>query len=73
VAQRKAIQIRELFDGLPLVPGIKLLLSHSRSEPELAAVLAPLAPLATDQQITLFRRQAALRRGHANISDEVVP
>src|SRR5215472_2016686 len=38
-----AVTIRKLFDGRPLVPGIKALLAHIHGDPALARVLPPLA------------------------------
>jgi 4-hydroxy-tetrahydrodipicolinate synthase len=38
-----AVRIRSLFDGKPLVPGIKALLSHIHGDPAWARVMAPLA------------------------------
>ena len=39
-----AVSIRSLFDGLPLVPGIKALLAHIHGDPRLAETMPPLAP-----------------------------
>ena len=39
-----AVTIRKLFDGKPLVSGIKSLLSHIHGDPALARVKPPLAP-----------------------------
>jgi 4-hydroxy-tetrahydrodipicolinate synthase len=39
----EAVAIRKLFDGKPLVPGIKALLAHIHSEPQWARVEPPLA------------------------------
>jgi len=38
-----AVAIRKLFDGRPLVPGVKALLAHIHGDPALARVLPPLA------------------------------
>jgi 4-hydroxy-tetrahydrodipicolinate synthase len=40
-----AVTIRKLFDGKPLVSGVKALLAHIHSDPALARVKPPLAPL----------------------------
>jgi 4-hydroxy-tetrahydrodipicolinate synthase len=40
-----AVTIRKLFDGKPLVPGVKALLAHIHGDPALARVKPPLAPL----------------------------
>jgi 4-hydroxy-tetrahydrodipicolinate synthase len=39
-----AVAIRKLFDGRPLVPGVKALLAHIHRDAALARVLPPLAP-----------------------------
>ena len=39
-----AVTIRKLFDGRPLVSGVKSLLSHIHADPALARVKPPLAP-----------------------------
>jgi 4-hydroxy-tetrahydrodipicolinate synthase len=40
-----AVMIRKLFDGKPLVSGVKALLAHIHGDPALARVKPPLAPL----------------------------
>ena len=40
-----AVAVRKLFDGKPLVSGVKALLAHIHSDPALARVKPPLAPL----------------------------
>jgi 4-hydroxy-tetrahydrodipicolinate synthase len=42
-ALARAVTIRKLFDGLPLIPGIKELLAHMHNDPGLAAVMPPLS------------------------------
>jgi 4-hydroxy-tetrahydrodipicolinate synthase len=42
-ALSEAVAIRKLFDGKPLVPGIKALLAHIHGEPQWARVEPPLA------------------------------
>jgi 4-hydroxy-tetrahydrodipicolinate synthase len=39
----KAVTIRKLFDGLPLISGIKVLLAHMHGDSSLAAVMPPLS------------------------------
>jgi len=39
-----AVTIRKLFDGRPLVPGVKALLAHIHGDAALARVMPPLAP-----------------------------
>ncbi|MET0867270.1 MAG: dihydrodipicolinate synthase family protein [Pseudorhodoplanes sp.] len=49
-AHEKAVAIRSLFDGKPLVSGIKALLAHIHGDPALAAMKPPLAaPSAADR------------------------
>jgi 4-hydroxy-tetrahydrodipicolinate synthase len=60
VAWRKAVAIRQAFDGLPMVPAVKYVLSRTRREPELAAVLPPLVKLPVAQQGIIHARQQAL-------------
>ncbi len=46
----QAVAIRKLFDGKPLVSGVKALLAHIHGDPALARVKPPLAPFsATDR------------------------
>ena len=48
-----AITVRKLFDGKPLVPGVKSLLAHIHGDPALARVKPPLAPYAAaDRTVT---------------------
>ncbi len=50
VASEQAVTIRNLFNGKPLVSGIKALLAHIHADPALAAVKPPLAePSAADR------------------------
>lgn len=43
-AHAAAVAIRQLFDGKPLVPGVKALLAHIHGDPALARVKPPLVP-----------------------------
>jgi len=52
-ALTKAVAIRKIFDGLPLVPGVKAVLAHIHRDPELATVLPPLASLSTAEARTV--------------------
>ena len=50
VASEQAVTIRNLFNGKPLVSGIKALLAHIHADPAMAAVKPPLAePSAADR------------------------
>src|SRR5262249_39189216 len=44
VALDAAVTIRKLFDGKPLVSGVKALLAHIHGDPAWARVMPPLAP-----------------------------
>jgi 4-hydroxy-tetrahydrodipicolinate synthase len=51
-ALEAAVLIRKLFDGKPLVSGVKSLLAHINGDPALAQVKPPLAPLsAADRNV----------------------
>jgi 4-hydroxy-tetrahydrodipicolinate synthase len=55
-ALAQAVSIRRIFDGLPLVPGIKTLLADLTGDPELANMMAPLcAPNSAQSQEILDR------------------
>lgn len=58
-ALAKAVAVRAVFDGLPLIPGIKWLLADMHGEPALAATKPPLSPLTEVQIATLRERHAA--------------
>jgi len=45
-----AVAIRKLFDGKPLVSGVKALLAHIHGDPALSRVKPPLAPLSAADQ-----------------------
>jgi 4-hydroxy-tetrahydrodipicolinate synthase len=45
MALGQAVAIRKLFDGKPLVPGVKALLAHLHGEPQWACVAPPLSAL----------------------------
>jgi len=53
-ALEAAVAIRKLFDGRPLVPGVKTLLAHIHADPAWAKVMPPLAAfLAPDRAAVL--------------------
>ncbi|MGE4063105.1 MAG: dihydrodipicolinate synthase family protein [Rhodospirillaceae bacterium] len=45
-ALAKAVAVRKLFDGLPLIAGIKTLLAHIHGDPALENLMPPLTPVA---------------------------
>ena len=59
-----AVTIRKLFDGRPLVPGVKALLAHIHGDAALARVMPPLAPFsaADTAGVTAGYDQARARR-----------
>ena len=57
-----AVSIRGLFDGLPLVPGVKALLAHIHGDAGLAGVLPPLAPLEPAVSENIVSRYEILRQ-----------
>jgi 4-hydroxy-tetrahydrodipicolinate synthase len=52
-ALAEAVAIRKLFDGKPLVPGIKALLAHIHGDPQWARVEPPLAEFPAAQRATV--------------------
>ncbi len=49
-----AVAIRKLFDGKPLVSGVKALLAHIHGDPALARVKPPLAPFSAADRAAVF-------------------
>lgn len=61
-ALASAVAIRRIFDGHPLVPGVKAVLAHRHGDGDLARTMPPLASLASDVVRTLSAQYDALRR-----------
>jgi len=59
-ALARAVAFRAIFDGLPLVPGVKAMVTHLTADPAQARVLPPLAPLTPAQTAELLARYSAL-------------
>jgi 4-hydroxy-tetrahydrodipicolinate synthase len=59
-ALSRAIAIRGIFDGQPLVPGVKLLLGDIHGHPGLARVMPPLCALDDAQAQIIRMRRAAI-------------
>ena len=55
-ALRRAVAVRAIFDGLPLVPGIKHVLSIRMGDPAWREVVAPLSGLRAEEAATLETR-----------------
>jgi 4-hydroxy-tetrahydrodipicolinate synthase len=59
-ALARASAIRALFDGKPLVAGVKALLAHLFDDEALASVLPPLQPWSREDRVRLIEAYAAL-------------
>jgi 4-hydroxy-tetrahydrodipicolinate synthase len=44
-ALARAVTVRKLFEGLPLIAGVKCVLAHAHGDPALEAVMPPLSPV----------------------------
>ena len=56
-----AVTIRKLFDGKPLVPGVKALLAHIHGEPSLSQVRPPLVPFSAADRASVIAGHDAVR------------
>jgi 4-hydroxy-tetrahydrodipicolinate synthase len=56
-----AVTVRKLFDGKPLVSGVKALLAHIHGDPALARVKPPLAPLSAADRAAVTAGYDAVR------------
>jgi len=61
VAHAQAVKIRQLFDGKPLVPGIKALLAHIHGEPKWARPVPPLSPFPAADRAAVVAGYDAVR------------
>lgn len=59
-ALARAIETRKIFDGLPLIPGIKYLLSVIHADPRLAVVRPPLVAVSSHEAQTIRARFGAI-------------
>ena len=64
-AQASANAIRALFDGKPLVAGVKAVLSHICQDPALATVRPPLVAATADETDALIAGYENVRNGHS--------
>jgi 4-hydroxy-tetrahydrodipicolinate synthase len=48
-ALARAVAVRRLFEGFPIIPAIKYLLAETFGDPQLAQVMPPLAPLTPEE------------------------
>jgi 4-hydroxy-tetrahydrodipicolinate synthase len=60
-ALEAAVAVRKLFDGKPLVSGVKALLAHIHGDPALARVRPPLAPLSAADRTAVTAGYDAVR------------
>ena len=60
-ALEAAVKIRKLFDGKPLVSGVKALLAHIHGDAGLARVRPPLAPLSAADRASVIAGHDAVR------------
>jgi 4-hydroxy-tetrahydrodipicolinate synthase len=60
-ALSEAVAIRNLFDGKPLVPGVKALLAHIHGEPHWARVEPPLSAFAAADRAAVISGYQAVR------------
>jgi 4-hydroxy-tetrahydrodipicolinate synthase len=56
-----AVAIRKLFDGKPLVSGVKALLAHIHGDADLARVKPPLAPISAADRASVIAGHDAVR------------
>jgi 4-hydroxy-tetrahydrodipicolinate synthase len=67
-ALARAVAVRKIFEGLPLVPGVKAMVAHQTGDPEHARNLPPFTPLDAGQQAELLARYAKLASVEAVVS-----
>jgi 4-hydroxy-tetrahydrodipicolinate synthase len=60
-ALAEAVAVRALFDGKPLVAGVKALLAHIHGEPQWARVAPPLSPFAAAERASVVAGYQAVR------------
>jgi 4-hydroxy-tetrahydrodipicolinate synthase len=60
-ALAQAVAIRQLFDGKPLVPGVKTLVAHIHRDPQWARVAPPLSPFPAPDRASVVAGYDAVR------------
>jgi 4-hydroxy-tetrahydrodipicolinate synthase len=60
-AHETAVAIRKLFDGRPLVPGIKALIAHTQADSGWARTMPPLAPVSAQDRTAILSGHDGLR------------
>jgi 4-hydroxy-tetrahydrodipicolinate synthase len=63
-ALAQAVAIRGLFDGVPLLPGVKAVLAHLHNSPAIARVLPPLEATNLEQTRLLVDGHSQIRGGN---------
>jgi 4-hydroxy-tetrahydrodipicolinate synthase len=61
-ALARAVAVRKIFEGLPLVPGVKAIVAHQTGDPEHARNLPPFTPLSAEQLTELIARYATTQQ-----------
>jgi 4-hydroxy-tetrahydrodipicolinate synthase len=62
-----AVSIRQLFDGLPLVAGVKALLAHIHGDARLAEVMPPLTAFPAETARAVIAKYESLRKKVADL------
>jgi 4-hydroxy-tetrahydrodipicolinate synthase len=65
-ALRDAVAIRQLFDGKPLVAGVKALLAHIHHDRQWTNVKPPLSPFSASDRAEAIARYNRLRKNGSN-------
>jgi 4-hydroxy-tetrahydrodipicolinate synthase len=60
-AHDAAVAIRKLFEGRPLVPGVKMLLGHIHNDPAIARVRPPFAAVSAADRAAIIGGYDAIR------------
>jgi 4-hydroxy-tetrahydrodipicolinate synthase len=68
-----AVAIRKIFDGVPLVPGVKSVLAHIHGDAKLARVMPPLSMLADVQRASLADAYGRVRAAMPDSADHPPP
>lgn len=66
-ALAQAVAIRSLFDGRPLIPGIKVLMALEHGNPQFAALMPPLSRVSNAEEAELRDRYIALTSHASNV------
>ncbi|MDB5578592.1 MAG: 4-hydroxy-tetrahydrodipicolinate synthase [Bradyrhizobium sp.] len=61
-ALARAVAVRAIFDGLPLVPGIKHVIARRLDDPSWRRTVPPLTPLGSEEAATIQQRLATIEQ-----------